>query len=72
MGGCQEQSWFWDFHIAAENLLNSPVAIQEALELIDILGGVIPVEGGEDTVKWRPKSDGAFSIKSRSSFLREP
>lgn len=71
MGNRQWQRWSWDFHIAAEKLLDNPLAVQEALEPVDILGSINPLEDDEDTIRWLPNVDGVFSVKRCSSFLRE-
>ncbi|XP_058783214.1 uncharacterized protein LOC131657880 [Vicia villosa] len=45
--------------------------MQEALELLEILGEFRPVMGGEDTIKWWPSADGCFSVSSCYSLLRD-
>ncbi|XP_058775771.1 uncharacterized protein LOC131650046 [Vicia villosa] len=71
MGSLEGQCWSWDLHLQAEGLLENPLAVQEALELLDILGGIKPLEDGVDTSKWWPNADGVFSVKSCATFLRE-
>ncbi|XP_058733646.1 uncharacterized protein LOC131605289 [Vicia villosa] len=71
MGGRDGVSWLWDFHVAASALLDCPEAMQEAFELLELLGGLGPVDGVEDVIKWWPNSDGTFSVKSCTPLFRE-
>lgn len=63
--------WSWDFHTEAYNWLDNPGAIQEALELLELLGGIGPTKGGAYVIKWWSNADTMFSVKSCISFLRE-
>ncbi|XP_058733909.1 uncharacterized protein LOC131605584 [Vicia villosa] len=71
MGSWQGHQWSWDLHIEAGNLLDNPLAVMEALELVEILADINPIVGGADSFKWWPNTDGIFSVKSCTSSLRE-
>ncbi|XP_058764980.1 uncharacterized protein LOC131638429 [Vicia villosa] len=63
--------WLWNFQVDSNVLMENPGAMMEALELLELLGGVRPKEGVEDMLKWSKNSDGNFTVKSCSSCLRE-
>lgn len=52
-------------------VLGNPLAVQEALELLELLECISLIEGGVDAIKWWPNADGIFSIKSCISFFRD-
>ncbi|XP_058771314.1 uncharacterized protein LOC131644746 [Vicia villosa] len=70
MGVRCEDHWQWDSHVATNILLDSPELMQEAMELMEILGGISPSEGVADSMKWWPNMEGCFTVKSCCSLMR--
>ncbi|CAI8603341.1 unnamed protein product [Vicia faba] len=71
MGSWQTDSWQWDFHVDADELLGNLEATYEAFLLIELLTNLKPGINVSDSVKWWPNVDGQFSVKSCYSFLRD-
>ncbi|XP_058746904.1 uncharacterized protein LOC131619879 [Vicia villosa] len=70
MGSRCEDHWQWDFHVTAIILLDNPELMQEAMELMEILGGICPTVGAVDSIKWWPSTEGCFTVKSCCSLMR--
>ncbi|XP_058750269.1 uncharacterized protein LOC131623286 [Vicia villosa] len=70
MGVWCDQQWQWEFHVDSDLMLAIPELLQEALELLEILGGYRPTVGVVDSIKWWPSREGVFTVKSCCSLMR--
>ncbi|XP_058726594.1 uncharacterized protein LOC131597954 [Vicia villosa] len=70
MGSWSDQTWEWDFHSTSEDLLDSPTAMEEAFDLIELLTDHTPSIDSADAFVWWPNHNGVFSVKSCYNSLR--
>lgn len=63
MGGWQQNSWRRELDCQGDMLLENPSALMEAMELIEILASINPVESLTDSFKWWQVAKGAFTVK---------